>query len=98
VWRENWPTRSEWIIGLDDASGELVMLAADIRGVRRIYTVQVTQTDLRIWRDAPGFNQRFNGQIAADGSTIVGRWERSEDGPTSETDFDQIYTKMPIRG
>jgi hypothetical protein len=26
--------------------------------------------------DGPGFNQRFIGEISADGKTIEGRWER----------------------
>ena len=39
----------------------------------------------KIWRapgedwngsDGPGFNQRFIGEISADGKTIAGRWER----------------------
>ena len=31
----------------------------DSRGVRRIYGVSLEDGVLRMWRDAPGFDQRF---------------------------------------
>ena len=47
----------------------------------------------RIWRDAPGFNQRFTGTFDDAGTTITGAWEMSEDGTTWSKDFDLVYRK-----
>jgi len=58
----------------------------------------------RIWRapgedwngpDGPGFNQRFIGEISADGTTIVGRWERGmgDAGDAWEIDFPITYAR-----
>src|SRR4026209_981857 len=57
----------------------------DSRGVKRLYLTTVEGSTWRIWTapgedwngpDGPGFNQRFIGEISADGRTIDGRWER----------------------
>ncbi|TMD45834.1 MAG: hypothetical protein E6I86_13940 [Chloroflexi bacterium] len=56
----------------------------------------------KIWRapgenwkgpDGPGFNQRFIGEISADGKTIGGRWERGmgDAGDQWEIDFPINY-------
>jgi hypothetical protein len=29
----------------------------------------------KMWRDAPGFNQRYIGRISDDGKAITGQWE-----------------------
>ena len=51
----------------------------DSRGVKRLYLTAIEGTTWRIWRargedwhgpDGPGFNQRFIGEISADGQTI----------------------------
>jgi hypothetical protein len=47
----------------------------------------------RLWRNAPGFSQRLEGQLRGDGRIIEARWEKSEDGKTWEHDFDLTYTK-----
>src|SRR5262249_61436583 len=36
----------------------------------------------RIWRHSPGFSQKFNGKLSADGDTIEGLWESSRDDST----------------
>ena len=57
----------------------------DSRGVKRLFMTTVDGATWRIWRapgedwngpDGPGFNQRFIGEISADGRSIDGRWER----------------------
>ena len=40
------------------------------------------------------FAQRFQGTVAADGSSVDGRWETSPDGETWEPDFALSYTKI----
>jgi hypothetical protein len=53
----------------------------DSRGVFRIYDVSIDATAWRIWRDDPGFSQRFVGTPSADNATIAGQWQlRREDG------------------
>jgi len=48
----------------------------------------------KLWRDAPGFSQRFTGTFSDDGRTIKGRWEKSGDGAQWDHDFDLTYTKV----
>jgi len=45
------------------------------------------------WPRRPGFNQRFIGEISADGKTIACRWERGmgEAGDQWEIDFPINY-------
>jgi len=74
----------------------------DSRGVKRLYLVALEGSTWRIWRapgedwngpDSPGFNQRFIGEISADGKTIEARWERGmgEAGDNWEIDFPIAY-------
>lgn len=51
----------------------------DSRGVFRIYDVSIDGAVWRIWRDAPGFSQRFTGIRSDDGGTIDGLWEFRRD-------------------
>ena len=43
----------------------------DSRGVRRTYDIALDDGVLRIWRDAPGFDQRLVVAIAPDGFEAV---------------------------
>jgi hypothetical protein len=54
------------IIGARQVGGGLVMEYFDSRGVRRTYGISLDDGVLRIWRDAPGFDQRFSATIAPD--------------------------------
>ena len=76
----------------------------DDRGVQRLFLTAVEDSTWRIWRapgedwngpDGPGFNQRFIGEIAADGTTIAGRWERGmgDAGDVWELDFPIDYVR-----
>ena len=47
-----------------------------------------------MWRDAPGFSQRFTGRVSDDGGTINGAWESSTDGVSWTHDFDLMYTRV----
>jgi hypothetical protein len=90
-WVENSPFPTTMVIGSDDDRHEQTALYADGRGVRRIYTMTFAGRTGRWWRDAPGFNQRFEGVL--DGDTITGTIEMSEDGTTWRKDFDVRYRK-----
>ena len=74
----------------------------DARGVKRLYLTAIEGATWQIWRapgedwngtQGPGFNQRFIGQISADGKTIAGRWERGigDAGDQWEVDFPIAY-------
>ena len=76
----------------------------DERGFKRLYLTTLEGATWRIWRapgddwngpDGPGFNQRFIGEISADGRTIRGRWERGlgDAGDQWETDFPLEYVR-----
>ena len=85
---------STLVIGSDDASDECTVLYYDARDVRRVYRTRLTGGIWKMWREAPGFNQRFIGKIADDGKTIAGEWEMSRDGTNWDADFDLTYTKL----
>ena len=76
----------------------------DSRGVKRLFMTALDGSTWKIWRapgedwngpDGPGFNQRFIGEISADGTTIDGRWERGlgEAGDEWSVDFPITYVR-----
>lgn len=81
------------IIGYDETTGNFVQHYFDSRGVERTYGMSLVDNVWKLWRDAPGFSQRFTGEISGDGNTIKSRWEKSVDGSTWEHDFDLTYTR-----
>jgi hypothetical protein len=54
------------VIGAPETGDGLVMEYFDSRGVRRTYGISLDGGVLRIWRDQPGFDQRFSANIAHD--------------------------------
>jgi hypothetical protein len=80
-----------WMIGRDDDGEDFTILYADGRSVSRIYHMSFADGVWKIWRNAPGFHQRFSGRLSEDGNTIAARWENSEDGEASNHDFDLTY-------
>jgi hypothetical protein len=69
------------------------MLQTDSRGISRIYQMSLSEGVWKLWRDQPGFSQRFTGTFSDDGRTISGRMEKSSDGLQWELDFDLTYTR-----
>jgi hypothetical protein len=69
------------------------VLHYDSRGVSRVYQMSFGERVWKIWRQAPGFSQRFSGMLSDDGDSIRATWEKSRDGSDWEHDFDLIYTK-----
>jgi hypothetical protein len=92
--RAEGPPEARWLMGRDETSAEYCVLYADARGVSRVYQMSLQDRVWRIWRNATGFNQRFEGRLSADGRTIDAHWERSADGRTWERDFDLTYAKV----
>jgi hypothetical protein len=54
------------VIGAPEAGEGLVMEYFDSRGVRRTYRVSLDDGVWRIWREQPGFDQRFSATLGQD--------------------------------
>jgi hypothetical protein len=72
----------------------LTMHYFDSRGVFRVYATSIDGEALRIWRDAPGFSQRFAGRFADGGNTMAGLWQLSEDDATWNDDLKITYRRQ----
>jgi hypothetical protein len=98
-WRVDEPAAPDGIavLGFDEGAGGLVQRYFDSRGVARVYRTTVEDGVWRLWRDEPGFDQRYEATIADDGATIAGAWEKRTDGETWEHDFELIYTRAADR-
>ena len=53
------PPQAVWIIGRDQVQGHYEVLYFDRRPMSRIYHMSFDGTVWRMWREAPGFWQRF---------------------------------------
>jgi uncharacterized protein YndB with AHSA1/START domain len=88
------PPQAVWLIGRDESLPDYKVLYFDSRKVSRIYEMSFADGVWQMWRDAPGFSQRFQGTFSDDGNTITAYWEKSFDGSKWEHDFDLTYTKV----
>jgi hypothetical protein len=52
----------------------------DWRGVARVYQMTLAAGTWQLWRDEPGFCQRFTGVLSDDETRIDGAWQTSADG------------------
>jgi hypothetical protein len=83
------------IIGSDESSKGIYVLHHDSRNVSRLYEMSLDKDTWKIWRNAPGFFQRFEGKISQDGKTITAKWEKSyNEGSNWEHDFDLLYKRV----
>jgi hypothetical protein len=82
------------IIGPDDSAETYSMLYFDSRGVSRFYQMSFSRNVWKLWRDFPGFSQRFIGTFNDQRNIITARWEKSDDGSNWELDFKLTYTKV----
>ena len=71
----------------------LTMHYFDSRGVSRVCEVTVDDRQWRIWRNAPGFSQRFTGTFSDGGDTIEGLWQLSRDDITWDDDLEITYRR-----
>ncbi|MGN6682019.1 MAG: hypothetical protein ACTHKL_30010 [Streptosporangiaceae bacterium] len=82
------------IISRDESGDIYTVLHYDSRGVSRVYQMTLDDRTWKIWRNVPGFFQRFVGTLSQDGRTIRAAWQKSPDGKSWEHDFDLIYTRI----
>ena len=61
------------VIGAPEDGDGVVMEYFDSRGVRRTYGIALEDGVLRMWRDHPGFAQRYAATLGDDG--FEGRWQ-----------------------
>ena len=83
-----------WLISRDESTPNYLVFYYDNRKVSRVYEMSFSDGIWKMWRNSPGFSQRFEGNFSEDGNTITARWENSSDGSTWEHDFDVTYTKI----
>jgi len=88
--------QATWLIGRDESSDLYTTLYYDARGVSRIYDMSFKDGVWKMWRNSPGFSQRFRG-ILGKNNTITAKWEKSRDGQKWEHDFDVKYAKSPTQ-
>lgn len=65
----------------------------DSRGVFRVFEAGADETSWRLWRDSPGFSQRFTAKFADDGDTIVGHWQLCRDDVNYEDDLQITFRR-----
>jgi len=83
------------VIGAMEGDEELSMQYFDSRGVHRIYRVSFDGSELRIWRDAPGFAQRITLALSDDGATLTGTSELNENDQGFRADLAVTYRRSP---
>jgi hypothetical protein len=86
-----------WFISRDDDSAHYTVFYIDDRRVSRVYDMSFEKGKWKIWRNAPGFSQRFVGKLDKDGKTIKAYWEKSTNGEEWEHDFDVTYIREPLK-
>ncbi len=88
------PPAALWLNSRDESAPDYMVFYYDSRSVSRVYGMSFLEGVWKMWRNAPGFCQRYEGMVSEDGKTVAGRWEKSSDGARWEHDFDVRYTKV----
>ena len=81
------------VIGAPEDGDGLVMEYFDSRGVRRTYGVSLDDGVLRMWREHPGFEQRFSATPGRD--TFEGLWQLAETRGDWKDDLKVTYRRGP---
>jgi hypothetical protein len=81
------------IIGAPEAGDGLVMEYFDSRGVRRTYAISLDDGVMRIWRDAPGFEQRYVATLSPD--TFEGQFQLARTPGDWQDDLKVTYRRRP---
>jgi hypothetical protein len=79
------------VIGPPESGEGLVMEYFDSRGVRRTYDISLEDGILRIWRDAPGFDQRYEATVARD--TFEGLFQLARTPGDWQDDLKMVYRR-----
>jgi len=87
------PAAPSGIAIIGPGPGALEQHYYDSRGVARVYQMSLDGGVWKLWREAPGFWQRYTGVISDDCNRITGAWEGSPDGREWKHDFGLTYIK-----
>jgi hypothetical protein len=79
------------VIGAPETGDGLVMEYFDSRGVRRTYGVSLNDGVLRMWRDEPGFDQRFSATLGDDAFEV--RWQLARTPGDWQDDVNVAYRR-----
>jgi hypothetical protein len=79
------------VIGAPESGDGLVLEYFDSRGVRRTYGVSLEDGVWRMWRDQPGFDQRFSAKLERD--FFEGVFEVAETPGDWQEDMRVIYRR-----
>ena len=79
------------VIGAPEAGDGLVMEYFDSRGVRRTYGVSLADGVLRMWRDHPGFEQRFSATLGDE--AFEGLWQLARTPDEWVDDLKVVYRR-----
>jgi hypothetical protein len=88
---EHEPFEAICVIGAHEAGDGLVMESFDSRGVRRTYGVSLDGGVLRMWREHPGFDQRFSAPLGHD--AFEGLWQLAETPGHWQDDLKVTYRR-----
>lgn len=80
------------VIGAPEDGDGLVMEYFDSRGVRRTYGIGLEDGVLRMWRDHPGFAQRYAASLGPD--RFDGLWQVAETPGAWRDDLRVAYRRM----
>ena len=80
------------VIGPPEDGDGLLMEYFDSRGVRRTYNISLADGLLRIWRDAPGFDQRFSATL--DDDAFTGLWQLARTPGDWHDDLAMSYRRI----
>ena len=79
------------VIGAPETGDGLVMEYFDSRGVRRTYRASLDDGVLRLWREEPGFDQRFSAVLGPE--RFEGLWELAERPGEWQSDLRVAYRR-----
>jgi hypothetical protein len=79
------------VVGAPEDGDGLVMEYFDSRGVRRTYGISLEAGVLRIWRDHPGFDQRYSATLAPD--AFEGQFQLAEKPGDWKDDLKVVYRR-----
>ena len=80
------------VIGPPEEGEGLLMEYFDSRGVRRTYGISLEDGELRMWRDAPGFDQRYSATLGPD--AFEGVWQLARSPGDWQDDLKVSYRRV----
>jgi hypothetical protein len=84
------------VIGAPETGDGLLMEYFDSRGVRRTYGASLQDDVLRMWRDAPDFDQRLTATLGPD--AFEGIWQLARSPGAWKDDLRLIYHRRRTSG